>query len=140
MNQTDDTNVTWGKTSWLALGAAAGQFIVAAVIYLLADDDQKIAAAPVLVTAASTLYALIKGRMDQATAKATPVAKIPAIPVAVAGSAPDELDDDTLDADDAPPEAQNLPTTDPSEIPPDEVDQPSVPAVGAVAPGEEFPS
>jgi hypothetical protein len=67
-----NTNVSWGKTSWLALIAAIGQFAVALVIYLFAPDDQKVGATAPLLTAASTLYALIEGRMKQATAKSLP--------------------------------------------------------------------
>jgi hypothetical protein len=72
MSTNDTTGVTWGKTSWLALIAAVAQFAAALVIYLFAPDDQKAGAVAPLVTAASTLYALIKGRMDQAAAKALP--------------------------------------------------------------------
>jgi hypothetical protein len=72
MSTNDTTGVTWGKTSWLALIAAVAQFAAALVIYFFAPDDQKAGAVAPLVTAASTLYALIKGRMDQAAAKALP--------------------------------------------------------------------
>lgn len=135
MNTNDTTSVTWGKTSWLALIAALAQFAAALVIYLFAPDDQKAGAIAPLVTAASTLYALVKGHMDQATAKAhgqaiaTEIDKaqtlsetrsdLPALPPA---AAPDELDDDLLSSDDPPPEAALLPSTDPDEIPADEGD------------------
>jgi hypothetical protein len=78
MNPTNDpSSVTWGKTSWLALIAALAQFAAAIVIYLFAPDDQKAGAIAPLVTAASTLYALVKGRNDQAAAKLAPAPVVP---------------------------------------------------------------
>lgn len=141
-SNTDTGAVTWGKTSWLALIAALAQFAAALVIYLFTDDSQKVAAGAPLLTAASTLYALIKGRMDQASAKTagaaivqatTPIITLPK-PAVINGATPPEEappwraaadpatqvdDDDSLQADDPPAAAAMVPITESTEVPPD---------------------
>lgn len=57
-----------GFATWVGVLAAAGQFLAAFLIYLLADDAQKVGAIAPLVTAAATLREVLAGRMRQAEA------------------------------------------------------------------------